>query len=82
MTRRVEGQDAMHGVHGKEGPAARGGGANQLYLNYRNGSSLQQQGINGINYIDFAGLSRRRRDARMFSRTERSKSTFYNLNKC
>lgn len=30
MTRRVEGQDAMHGVHGKESPATRGGGANQI----------------------------------------------------
>ncbi|SDE63329.1 hypothetical protein SAMN05421878_11811 [Actinobaculum suis] len=78
MTRRVEGQDAMHGVHGKEDLAARGGEANQLYLNYRNSSSLQQQGNNGINYIAFAGLSRRWRDARMFSRAERPKSTFYN----
>lgn len=44
MTRCVEVPDAMPG---KENPAARGGEATRLFLNYRDGSSLQQQGLSG-----------------------------------
>lgn len=50
--------DVRDAMHGKENPAARGSGAARLYLTHRNGSSLQRQGIIGVNYIATASLKR------------------------